>query len=47
MLHVWKRHAYRVVVGKSEGKAVLGKPNHTCEDNIKMYLSETEWQSAD
>jgi hypothetical protein len=26
---------------------VFGKPNCRCENNIKMYLSETEWKSAD
>ena len=32
---------------KERGKTVLGKPNCRCEDNIKMYLSEKEWQNPD
>jgi hypothetical protein len=32
------RGAYRVLVGKYEGKRVLGRTNHRWEDNIKMYL---------
>ena len=34
------RHAYRVLVGKSEGKRPLGRPRRRWEDNIKMYLRE-------
>jgi hypothetical protein len=32
--------AYRVFVGKPEGKKPLGRPKHTWEDNIKMGLEE-------
>jgi hypothetical protein len=35
-----KRVAYSVLMGKYEGKRVLGRPNHRWEDNIKMYLYE-------
>jgi len=31
---------YRVLVGKPEGKRPLGRPRHSWEDNIKMYLQE-------
>ena len=34
------RNAYRVVVGKPEGKRPLGRPRHRWEDNIKMDLRE-------
>ena len=34
------RNAYRVLVGKREGKRPLGKSRHRCEDNIKMDLRE-------
>jgi hypothetical protein len=37
---VEKRNAYRIFVGKPEEKTPLGKPTHTCEDNIKMDLRE-------
>jgi len=38
-----KRDAYRVLVGKPEGKRQLGKPRHKLEDNIKMDLQEVGW----
>jgi hypothetical protein len=33
-----KRNAYRILVGKPEGKRPLGKPRRTWVDNIKMDL---------
>jgi hypothetical protein len=37
--------AYRVSVGKPEGKRPLGRPRHRWEDNIKMAIQEVEWRS--
>ncbi|KAJ4447212.1 hypothetical protein ANN_09214 [Periplaneta americana] len=42
------RNAYRVLVGRPEGKSSLGRPRRRWEDNIKMDLREvgydgTEW----
>jgi hypothetical protein len=34
------RGVYRVLVGKPEGKRLLGRPRHRWEDNIKMDLQE-------
>ena len=34
------RNAYRILVGKPEGKRHLGRPRHRWEDNIKMDLRE-------
>ena len=34
------RNAYRVLVGKPEGKRLLGRPRRRWEDNIKIYLRE-------
>ena len=34
------RNAYRVLVGKPEGKRPLGRPRRRWEDNIKMDLME-------
>jgi hypothetical protein len=34
------RGAYRVLVGRSEGKILLGRPRRRWEDNIKMDLRE-------
>jgi hypothetical protein len=45
----WARHtahmgesrcAYRVLVGKPQGRRLLGRPRHIWEDNIKMDLRE-------
>jgi hypothetical protein len=35
-----RRCAYRVLVGRPEGKTPLGRPRHRWEDNIKMDLQE-------
>jgi hypothetical protein len=37
------RGAYRVLVGKTEGKRPLGRPRHRWDDIIKMYLQEVGW----
>jgi hypothetical protein len=34
------RGAYRILVGRSEGKRQLGRPRRRWEDNIKMDLGE-------
>jgi hypothetical protein len=41
--HGEKRNAYRILVGKPEGKRPLGRPRHRWEDNIKMDLREIGW----
>ena len=41
------RNAYRVLVGKPEGKRPLGKPRRTWEDNIKMDLREVGCDPGD
>jgi hypothetical protein len=35
-----KRNAYRLLVGKPEGKRPLGRPRRRWEDNIRMNLRE-------
>jgi hypothetical protein len=35
-----KRNAYRILVGKPEGKRPLGKPRRRWMDNIKIDLRE-------
>jgi hypothetical protein len=37
-----KRNAYRLLVGKPEGKIPLGKPRPRWVDNIRMDLVEVE-----
>jgi hypothetical protein len=36
-----KRNAYRILVGKPEGKSPLGRPRHRWVDNIEIDLRET------
>ena len=38
-----KRVAYRILVGKYEGKRPLGKPKRRWEDSIKVGLGEVGW----
>jgi hypothetical protein len=38
-----KRNAYRLFVGKPEGKRPLGTTRRRCVDNIKMDLLEIGW----
>jgi hypothetical protein len=38
--HGEERGAYRVLVGRPEGKRPLGRPRRRWEDNIKMDLRE-------
>jgi len=33
-----RKGAYRILVGKPEGRRPLGRPERRWEDNIKMYL---------
>jgi hypothetical protein len=42
-----KRNAYRILVGKPEGKRPLGRPIHRWEDNIKIDLREIGWSGMD
>jgi hypothetical protein len=46
-MHGEKRTAYRILVGKPEGKRPLGRPGSTWEDNIKMDFRETGWGGMD
>jgi hypothetical protein len=41
------RGAYRVLVGRPEGRRPLGRPRHRWEDNIKMDLQEVGWGGMD
>jgi hypothetical protein len=42
-----KRNAYRILVGKPEGKRPLGRRRRGWENNIKMDLREIGWGSMD
>jgi hypothetical protein len=42
-----KRNAYRILVGKPEGKRPLGKPRRRWVDNIKIDLRGIGWDGVD
>jgi hypothetical protein len=42
-----RRNAYRLWVGKSEGKRPLGRIRHRCVYNIKLDLREIGWSGVD
>jgi hypothetical protein len=42
-----KRNAYRLLVGKPEGKRLLGRPRRSWVYNIKMDLLEIGWGGVD
>jgi hypothetical protein len=42
-----RRGAYRVLVGKPEGRRPLGRPRRRWEDNIKTDLGEVGWGCVD
>jgi hypothetical protein len=41
-----RRGAYRLLVGRPEGRRPLGRPRHRCEDII-MNLQELGWGGMD
>jgi hypothetical protein len=41
------RNAYRIMVGKPDGKRPLGRPRRRLVDNIKIDLREIEWDGMD
>jgi hypothetical protein len=42
-----KRNAYRILVGKPEGKKPLGRPGRRWVGNIKTDLRERGWDGID
>jgi hypothetical protein len=42
-----KRNAYRILVGKPEGKRPLGRPRRRWVESIKMDLKEIGWDGMD
>jgi hypothetical protein len=42
-----KRNAYRLLVGKPEGKRPLRRPRRRWVGNIKMDLGEIRWDGVD
>jgi hypothetical protein len=42
-----KRNAYRILLGKPEGKRPLGRPRRRWVDNVNMDLREIGWDDVD
>jgi hypothetical protein len=42
-----RRNAYRILVGRQEGRIPPGRPRRRWVDNIKMDLREIGWDSMD
>jgi hypothetical protein len=42
-----KRNAYKILVGKLEGKKPLGRPQHRSDTNIEIDLKETACENMD
>jgi hypothetical protein len=42
-----KRNAYRLLVGKPEGKRPLGRPRCRWVDNIRVDIGEVGWGDVD
>jgi hypothetical protein len=42
-----KTNAYKIFVGKPEGKRAQGRHKHRWEDNIKMNLRKVGWSGMD
>jgi hypothetical protein len=40
------KNAYKILVGKLEGKRSLERPRHRLEDNIAMDFRDTEWEGV-
>jgi hypothetical protein len=47
MWHVWGIGAYRVLVGRPDGKSPIERPRLKWEDNIKVVFQEVGWGSMD
>jgi hypothetical protein len=47
MLSETGRNAYRILVGKPEGKRPLGRPRRSWVNNIEIDLRETGWDGID
>jgi hypothetical protein len=42
-----KRNAYRILLGKPEGRRPLGRPRRRWVDDIKIDLREIGWDNLD
>jgi hypothetical protein len=42
-----KRNAYKILVGKPEGKRPAGRPRRRFVDSVKVHLRERRWDGMD
>jgi hypothetical protein len=42
-----RRGAYRIFVGRPEGKRLLGRPRHSWEESVEIDLQEVGWGGMD
>jgi hypothetical protein len=42
-----RRKAYKILVGKPEGKRPLGRTSNRWKDNIRIDLQEIGWEDLD
>jgi hypothetical protein len=40
------KNAYKIFVGKSEGKRLLGRSTYRWKDNVKMNVEEIGWKGV-
>jgi hypothetical protein len=41
------KNTYEILVGKYEGKLPFGRTRRRCEDNVRLDVKETLWESVD
>jgi hypothetical protein len=41
------RNEWKMLIGVSEGKTLIGRSKPICDDNIKMHFNETGWGCLD
>jgi hypothetical protein len=42
-----EKKAYRLLIGKPDGKRPLRRPRHRCMDNVKIDFGATDWVGVD
>jgi hypothetical protein len=46
-MHVGEEDAYRILVGKPEGKKPVGRPRRKWKNDFKTNIKEIEWDGMD
>jgi len=45
-MQIWQANAYKILIGKPEGKRSFGRLRHWWEHNIKMDVREIGWEGV-